>query len=195
MSPASHRPTSLGWQIGQGWQRLTEWGEYQLAKLNFKGPDLPSWPWLAPLGQVLFWLLTAALILGIAWMLYQTVLAYQRQRGNRTLTTALSPAEPALKPAIQWWREAQRLAQQGDYRGACTALYMAGLLHLSESQTVPYGASRTDGEYLRRLPPQAPSRPYELLIRTHERLTFGQGQATAETYQRCRRAYEEIVSS
>ena len=40
-----------------------------------------------------------------------------------------------------------------------------------------------------RLPP----RPYQLLIRTHERLTFGNAVANEETYQRCRRAYQEIA--
>ncbi|NJL50125.1 MAG: DUF4129 domain-containing protein [Leptolyngbyaceae cyanobacterium SM2_5_2] len=57
---------------------------------------------------------------------------------------------------------------------------------------MPYQVSRTDGEYLQSMAAQ-PSRPYELLIRTHERLTFGQALATEETYQRCRRAYQEIA--
>jgi len=86
------------------------------------------------------------------------------------------------------------LAQQGDYAAACKALYMAGLARLNDTETVPYRPSRTDGEYLAQLV-DGSNRPYELLIRTHERLTFGDGQATEETYQRCRRAYQEIAQS
>jgi hypothetical protein len=71
---------------------------------------------------------------------------------------------------------------------------MAGLARLNDTETVIYRPSRTDGEYLAQLV-DASNRPYELLIRTHERLTFGDGQATEETYQRCRRAYQEIAQS
>jgi len=89
-------------------------------------------------------------------------------------------------------RELIALAQQGDYAGACQALYMAGLARLNDTEAVLYRPSRTDGEYLDCIVAQ-PSRPYELLIRTHERLVYGDAPATEETYQRCRRAYQEIA--
>ena len=71
---------------------------------------------------------------------------------------------------------------------------MAGLARLNDTETVLYRPSRTDGEYLTCIAAH-PSRPYELLIRTHERLTYGETLATEETYQRCRRAYQEIAQS
>ncbi len=192
MSNPSHRTSSLAWQIGQGIQRVGEWSEYHLSKLDIDGPNLPRWPWLEPLGRGLFWLVVAALALWLGWLLYRGVVTYQ-QRRRRGMTQPPATREEALRQAADWWRQAQQLAQVGDYAGACTALYMAALVRLNDTDRVPYRVSRTDGEYLNAITAQ-PSRPYELLIRTHERLTFGQTPATEETYQRCRRAYQEIAS-
>jgi hypothetical protein len=193
MSDLPHRTSSLAWQIGQRLQRLSEWSEYQFSRLDIDGPNLPTWPWLEPLGRVLFWLTVATLILWMGWLLYRGLMAYlHRRHQRRGVTQQSTSAEVALKQVADWWRQAQRLAQAGDYAGACTALYMAALIRLNDADLVPYQVSRTDGEYLDCITAQ-PSRPYELLIRTHERLTFGSALATEETYQRCRRAYQEIA--
>jgi hypothetical protein len=189
----AHRTNSLGWQIRQGAQRLGEWWEYQTSRLDIEGPVLPDWRWLEPLGRGLFWLFIAALTLWIVWLLYRAVKSLLEQREGTPVATRSGPSEEVLRQAAQWWREAQDLAQRGDYAGACRALYMAGLIRLNDTQVVPYLSSRTDGEYLFCIDQQTAPRPYQLLIRTHERLTFGDATANEETYQRCRRAYQEIA--
>lgn len=195
MADLPHRTNSLTWQIRQSFQNLGEWFEYQFSRVDVDGPDLPHWPWLEPLARGLFWVMVAALALWVGWLLYQGITAYlnQRPQGARIQPTA-SPSEAALKQAAYWWHEAQKFAQQGDYAAACKALYMAGLARLNDSETVLYRPSRTDGEYLDCIAAN-PSRPYELLIRTHERIVYGDAPATEETYQRCRRAYQEIAQS
>ncbi|MBE9158551.1 DUF4129 domain-containing protein [Nodosilinea sp. LEGE 06152] len=194
MADLPHRTNSLAWQVRQGWQNLGEWLEYQFAQVDIDAPPLPRWPWLEPLARGLFWVMVAALALWIGWLVYRGFTAYlnQRQPRGTGVTPKTAASEAALKQATYWWREAQRLAQQGDYAAACTALYMAGLARLNDTETVLYRASRTDGEYLTCIP-APPSRPYELLIRTHERIVYGKALATEETYQRCRRAYQEIA--
>jgi hypothetical protein len=193
MFPDAHRTNSLGWQIRQGFQRLGEWWEYQTSKLDFEGPDTPDWGWLEPLGRGLFWVLVAALALGAAWLLYQGIKALLGRQTGTLVTTTAGPSEEMLRQAAQYWREAQDLAKEGDYAEACRALYMAGLIRLNDTETVPYLPSRTDGEYLFYIDQQTAPRPYQLLIRTHERLKFGGAVATEEMYQRCRRAYGEIA--
>jgi hypothetical protein len=191
MADLSHRSNSLGWQLRRGQQQAGEWLEYQLNQVDIDAPALPHWPWLDPLGRALFWLAVTALVATALWMIYRAGTTYRgswRDRSPKSWDS--SPPQERLQQAQQWWTQAQTLAQQGDFAGACQALYMAGLLRLNETQAIPYQASRTDGEYLQAL---AAQRPYQLLIRTHERLTFGNEFATAETYQRCRRAYEEII--
>ncbi|QQE63767.1 hypothetical protein GFS31_04360 [Leptolyngbya sp. BL0902] len=189
----SHCTHSFSWQIRQTVQRTGEWFDYQFSRINIDGPGIQSWDWLEPLARGLFWLMVAGLALWLAWLLYQGGMAYLNRPKIPGAMTTQAIREEALKQAAYWWKEAQRLAQAGDYAAACKALYMAGLARLNDTETVPYRSSRTDGEYLACLEP--PNRPYELLIRTHERLTFGDGQATEETYQRCRRAYQEIAQS
>lgn len=193
MSVLSHRSDSVSWQVRQVVQRMGEWFDYQFSRINIDGPEIESWTWLEPLARGLFWLMVTGLALWLAWLLYQGVMAYLNRPQIPGAMTTQAIREEALKQAAYWWKEAQRLAQQGDYAAACKALYMAGLARLNDTETVIYRPSRTDGEYLACLAPS--NRPYELLIRTHERLTFGDGQATEETYQRCRRAYQEIAQS
>lgn len=197
MADLPHRINSPAWQLRQAMQNLGEWFEYQFSRIDIDGPEVPRWPWLGPVAEGLFWVMVAALTLWTGWLIYRGIIAYldQRQRQAATRATQFSaPTAAALKQAAHWWREAQRLAQQGDYAAACKALYMAGLARLNDSETVLYRPSRTDGEYLDCMAAN-PSRPYELLIRTHERLTYGDAPATEETYQRCRRAYQEIAQS
>jgi Domain of unknown function (DUF4129) len=195
MADLAHRTNSLPWQIRQAGQNVGEWFEYQFSQVDIDQPEVPNWGWLGPAAEGLFWCAIAALTLWTGWLLYRAILAYldYRQRQVKSGAAQFStPTEAALKQAAHWWREAQRLAQQGNYAGACQALYMAGLARLNDTERVLYRASRTDGEYLDCIAAD-PSRPYELLIRTHERLTYGEVLATEETYQRCRRAYQEIA--
>jgi hypothetical protein len=193
MPDLPHRTNSLAWQTRQGFQNLGEWFEYQFSRVDVNGPDIPQWRWLGSVAEGLFWCAIAALTLWTAWLLYRGITAYLNQRQRRVRPAQRStPSEAALKQAAHWWREAQRLAQQGDYTAACKALYMAGLARLNDTETVLYRPSRTDGEYLDCIAAN-PSRPYELLIRTHERIVYGDTPATEEIYQRCRRAYQEIA--
>lgn len=193
MADLPHRINSPAWQLRQAMQNLGEWFEYQFSRIDVDGPEVPRWPWLGPVAEGLFWVMVAALTLWTGWLIYRGLVAYLNQRQAKTgATQAFAPTEAALKQAAHWWREAQRLAQQGDYAAACQALYMAGLARLNDTERVLYRASRTDGEYLDCIATD-PSRPYELLIRTHERITYGNAPATEETYQRCRRAYQEIA--
>ncbi|TVQ07673.1 MAG: DUF4129 domain-containing protein [Leptolyngbya sp. DLM2.Bin27] len=196
MSHLPHQINSPPWRARQGIQNLGEWWEYQVARLDIDGPAVPRWPWLGPVAEGLFWLMVAALCLWTGWLIYRGLVAYfdQRQQAKTGATQVAAPTAAALKQAAHWGREAQQLAQQGDYAAACQALYMAGLARLNDTEAVLYRPSRTDGEYLDRIAFH-PSRPYELLIRTHERLVYGNALATEETYQRCRRAYQEIAQS
>ena len=114
-----------------------------------------------------------------------------------------SADEEAQHSVSYWWWQAQTVAKAGNYGEACKALYRATLQQLHEREVLRHLSSRTDGEYLtglaKRLSRNAGEeglsvpRPYQLLIGTHERLTFGGAIASAEMFKRCRRAYEEIT--
>lgn len=200
MPSAAYNSSSLGWQVRQGIQRFREWAEYRASQTDV---DLPDWNWpdwnLPPeVGQILFWSGIAAVSIWLGWLLFRALEPAVKQWLAReqkwvTLGGAQVVSVDEAHSDQYWWQQAQACAQQGQYGEACKALYRATLQQLHDSQRLLHKSSRTDGEYLEKLGQDRPlSRPYQLLIGTHERLVFGSAIASAETFQRCRQAYEEL---
>lgn len=196
MSRDSYNTDSLLWQARQTMQRFREWIEYQVSQWDVDPPDLPHSPWSRTLGQGLFWLLTSVLVIWLIWLICRALAPTIRQwlkQDRQWLARGVGAPSPVATHSPQyWWRQAQVHAQQGNYQAACRALYRATLQQLNDTQTLLHDPSRTDGEYLQSLENSTLFRPYQLIIRTHERLTFSWAIASAEMFQRCRRAYKEI---
>ncbi len=200
MSSAAYNSSSLGWQVRQGIQRFLEWAEYRASQADV---DLPDWNWpdwnLPPeVGQILFWSGVAVVAIWLGWLLFRAlepVVAQWLTQGQKWVRLGgdRTSSVDEVHSAQYWWQQAQIDAQQGQYGDACKALYRATLQQLHDSQRLLHQSSRTDGEYLEKLSQDRPlPRPYQLLIGTHERLVFGRAIASAETFQRCCQAYEEL---
>ncbi len=189
--------TSLAWELRHLGKNFSEWLQYQLANQDNTPPEdlppsfaLPEW-----IGNLLFWLAIAAGVLWLTWVLVQLLDRYSAHTRGRT------PRQPQIETLIAepertvaaWLREARDHEQQGNWRGACRALYFAALQVLHDREWVPHLVSRTDGEYLQAIEPLKRRRPLQLLIRTHERSHFGADPLTAANLQHCRQAYEEIT--
>lgn len=195
MAADSFESTTWGWQLRQTGQRLREWIDYQLSRPDFDRPDLPSWSLPEALLRGVFWVLVVGLALWLSWLLYRLLTNYAQHRHRLgTASVTRSPSDATTHSADYWWRQANQLAQAGRYPEACRALYLAALQILHDRQQILHDPSRTDGEYLQHLIDQSQTRPYELLIRTHERAAFGDVAPSAEAYQRCQQAYREIQS-
>lgn len=194
MSAGSFETNSLGWQVRQLRRQLNEWFEYQWSQLDIDPPPLPQWSWPEAFGRGLFWLIVVGLALGLSWLLCRQLMRLWR-RQHRTGAVLTTAATIPTRSAQHWWHQANTYAQQQQYREACRALYLAALQHLNDRQILPHDRSRTDGEYLQSLEPILQTQPYQLLIRTHERIEFGDISIGLDNYQRCRRAYQEIQKS
>lgn len=206
MSRDAYNTDSLHWQARQTLRRFQEWLEYQFSQSDVDFPEFPNWTWSEDIAKAIFWILVAALTLWIVWLLYKALAdPIRRWLDKDQKWVTLGRAEMPVKTysTQHWLKQAQAQAQQGNYGEACKALYRATLQRLHDTQTLLHDPSRTDGEYLAGLAqpsekletteePVSP-RPYQLLIGTHERLTFGRAIASAEMFKRCRRAYEEIT--
>ncbi len=185
MLAATYEKTSLPWS----WQQTErQWSEQVEAWLtSSQTPDLAG---LETPGQILAIVLAVLFALGLLGLLgrwLMRLLAVAPVRLSRTAPTV--PTAPTDSTA--WWVRAQDLRQTGDYRGACLALYRALLQLLAEREIAAQQASRTDGEYRRLLAAHPRAEAARELIGVHERLAFGNGEATAETFERCCRAYEQ----
>ncbi|ASC73633.1 hypothetical protein XM38_046040 [Halomicronema hongdechloris C2206] len=189
----AYATSNLGWQLRLLLQRLGEAWEFFWSRWQWQPADSPQWTLPEPLRQVLLGLILAGLGLWLAWMLYRMGANWWHQPGQwqRRRPTSVSTSQAASSPVR--WQQAQHWAQQGDYRQACHILYLAALQYLHQQQHLPANPSYTDGDYLDQVSQLAQPRPYQLLIRTHERLEFGNHPAAADTYERCRRAFQEIM--
>lgn len=185
---------SLGWQVQLLQQQLGEWFERLLTGAQAPSANSPNWSvpaWVLPL---LFLTIAIALILWIGWQLYRLLSPYLLinlfpRRAHPKDTAGRDSVE--LVPGARWVVRSRTYAQQGNYRAACQALYMAVLQQLDDRKILPGDRSRTDGEYLRFLQTQSNPRPYQVLFRTHERLCFDEAEISEAQFIDCEQAYRE----
>jgi len=119
--------------------------------------ELPEWAitafrWLARLIEVLLWVGVVALLVWVGLRIYRSGLGggVGRRRvpelaviaGQRVTADSL-PAD-VVGSARQAW-------QRGDRRAAAALLYRAALAHLQRERQVPFRASDTEGDCLRRV--------------------------------------------
>ena len=198
MASGTFEKSSADWWIQQRQQQVGEWVESWLS--GFRLGNLGSEDWALPewLLQGFFWTVIGGLVAGLGWQLYQIFQPYVENYLRQGRSRSPSLSTPVQQSAAAWVDRSRHAQQQGNYREACRSLYMASLYHLSDRHLIRQEESRTDGEYLNLISqsdlPQIYPNPYQLLIRTHERLCFSDVAISAETFERCWQAYQEIQS-
>jgi hypothetical protein len=186
--------SSIDWWIQQQQQQIGEWIEslfagFRLGNLGSEDWALPEW-----FLQGFFWTVIVGLVAGLGWQLYRIFKPYVEDYLRRGRLRSPSLSNPVEQSASGWLERSRYAQQQGNYREACRSLYMASLHHLSDRHLIRHEESRTDGEYLNLILQIDPPQPYQLLIRTHERLHFSDAAISAEMFERCWQAYQEIQS-
>ncbi|MCU0567305.1 MAG: DUF4129 domain-containing protein [Oculatellaceae cyanobacterium Prado106] len=196
-SSGTFEKTSFQWQIQQQQQRLGEWFESLFSGWDSSSYNSPDWTIPDWFLRGFFWFFVVATLAWLGWQLYPLIAPYIARgwRGG----DERSPTPPTTSPyqefsIAEWVAQSRTAQQQGDYRTACRALYMAMLHHLHDRNLIRQEPGLTDGEYLTRLQRIPQSHPYQLLIRTHERLHFSDTKISAQTCDRCWQAYQEIQS-
>jgi hypothetical protein len=189
----SFEKDSFGWRIHLLQQQIGEWFERLFAS-NQAPANLPNWSIPDWVYRLLFWAIALSFALWIGWQLYRLLSPYwlknfsaNRKRSKK----ADSQTHPEFVPAARWVVRSRTFAQEGRYREACHALYMAILQQLDDRKILASDRSRTDGEYLRFLQTQPNPRPYLVLFRTHERLCFSDIEISEAQFIDCEQAYRE----
>lgn len=183
--------SGFNWEMQKFFQRVGEGFE----GLFNRAPNLPTTePPPSWVSQLFFWVILAGMALLAGRWLYLLLRPYVHPFLNSIFSSPQVRATQAAPPvAIADWLARSRQAQQkGHYGEACRALYMAALHHLDQQNLIPLDSSRTDGEYLRLTGQLDRPIPYQTLIRTHERLCFGQATISAEECDRCWQAYKDL---
>lgn len=198
--PPEFRQTSPGWVVGRVLRNLGEWVQLTFFSNDEQlGDYFPDWQIPEWVFEAVFWTVAVLLIAGASWQLYRWLAPYLagllKQRDE---FVSVGQVDAAPQTSVDEWVARSRQAQQaGDYREACRALYMAALQRLNDADLIRQQRSRTDGEYLSlltQLPQVARSPAYALLVQTHEQLCFGDRPITAEQYQQCQQAFQEIAA-
>ncbi len=182
--------TNWLWQIEQIQQRLGEWIE---AKLKFAAPKQGMPAWLVSSISYLLWFL---LIASIAWVMYLILNRYGQQLRRHRPAKEPAPQPVRNYTVAELLAQAQQFQNQRNYSEACRYLYLAMLQRLNDANLVPHQTSRTDREYaafLSHLPKVAPIMAQsKVLLQTHEQLQFADRTITADGFNSCQQAYNQL---
>ncbi|MGG6266845.1 DUF4129 domain-containing protein [Leptolyngbya sp. AN03gr2] len=197
MAAEQFQKTDFNWQLQQFFRQVGEWIELNFPQVQPpNAPDVPNWwfpSWWLEAG---FWTLIGLFVLWLGFQIYLAVRSYltRNQAQMAKFLDRRSTAEKELTIA-QWVRSAQEFQQQGNYREASRALYMAMLQRLNETKLIPGDQSRTDREYSRLVQLLPQSESYQMLLETHELLHFSNAPISAEMFDRVQKAYGNIERS
>ena len=194
MAADSFDKNSLGWQLQQLGQRVSEWLEARFPKSSPNLPQVPEWSFPTGILEGLFWAIVLSAVLLLSWQLVRLLTFYlaRSQAHSAQLKLQKTTAKAEERTVAGWIRQMQEFQRQGNYREACRALYLAMLQRLNDTRLVAHQSSRTDGEYWQVVQPLPQSQAYQTLIRAHEQLCFGDATVSADLFDRCQQAYQEI---
>ncbi|MBD1842913.1 DUF4129 domain-containing protein [Cyanobacteria bacterium FACHB-63] len=195
MAAEQFQRSDFNWQIQQFFRRVGEWIELRFPRVQAPNlPDAPNWwfpSWWLEAG---FWVLVSLAVAWLGFQIYLWIRAYlNRNQAEIAKFFDRTTSHPEKERTIAGWvKSAQEFQQQGNYREASRALYMAMLQRLNETKLIVIDKSRTDQEYSRlvQLLPQAES--YQMLLETHELLCFSDTPISAEMFDRVQYAYGNI---
>lgn len=169
----------LSEQIGEIWRRLIEW----LASLFPGGGQ-------SPIAQAIVIAIAAvALAIGVAM-----AIRFLPKPRKRVLQEAAVPID-SISEAADWRAEAARLAQKGQYREACRALYLAAAVALGERGLLVQDDAKTNWERLRAARSDGREDVYRLLTpATHrfDAIWYGRFPADEAEYAKFERILAEI---
>lgn len=187
----TYEKNSFGWQIQQLQHRLSEW--WERLTLPEGQVDVPNWSIPEWLFRSVFWLIAVVLAIWVGLRLYRLLYPYLNLTWLERPSQVTPPSSHSTDFSVaEWLQRSRKFAQQGNYREACRALYLATLQRLHDIDLIPSQPSRTDGEYLDMLQTLPDPRPYEVLMQTHEQLCFSKTDISRDSFDRCQRAYQAI---
>jgi hypothetical protein len=130
--------------------------------------------------QVVIWAMAIATVLVLVYTLVRRVSRIKKQFANKT--RGASDIEE-LQDAAGWRRQAERLALQNEYKGACRALYLSLLQGFHEHGITEFSPARTNYEYSYALAkyPEMQQR-FKLIAERVETIWFGNRLAGDEDY-------------
>jgi Domain of unknown function (DUF4129) len=178
---------SWSWQVDRVGQQLGEWLETKF-KFNTPRSNLPEW--LVQAISNLLWFLLAAGAVGVLYLVLRKYIPSIDFR--RLWPKSVQPQRVPTYSVAELLAQAQQYQAQHNYSEAGRYLYLAMLQRLNDASIVPHQSSRTDREYAILLGQIPIVRTGDLLLQTHEQLQFADRPLSAEQFDRCQQAYQQL---
>lgn len=174
-----HRLQELAQQIAQWLQELLE--------LIFKhrGPGHSDTRGISTFLQYLLYFAGAAALLIIVYLLLKRFLERKKEEDAKKSKASVSIEQ--ILDSQGYAAEAEKLAAEGNFRGACRALYLSLLQVLHENSVAKFAPAKTNYEYRYLLAKHEELLsnfiPFAELV---EEMWFGQKKADTNDYESCR---------
>ena len=155
----------------------------------------PRWTWgglgpiLAAIANATVWLLVAAAVGGVLWLIARAILNARRDRrvaekpAPRPAEVVHDPTAHALETmtdAERLLREAQEHARRGELDRAASLYLAAALRALDRRGAIRIARHRTNGEYVRSCKEAEAKPDLRAIVREVDRVQFGRESATPE---------------
>ncbi len=157
-------------------------------------PNAPAnTPGAGPVARLLAFLGSPLLLIILALAFAAVIIFFVTRRLRRRAAKPTVDVAPP-RTAAEWWRSADLLAAQGDYRAAVRALFLGTLTEFDERRLVAFDPALTDREYLREAQRQQwwliePLRPFVRLV---ESIVYADAPCHATEYARARAFTDDL---
>lgn len=155
--------------------------------------ELSDLGFISPYVEVITWIIVVAVVLFLVFIIVKLVLHY-RQTEKKEFQSLLSDIQETLN-SKSWADRAVVYYQQGNYRSACRALYMAVIFFLDEKEVIKYDKAKTNFEYLQTVRSQeALYENLKPIVKTFEYLWYGEHNGTEKDYEACLAHYKQVTN-
>jgi len=150
--PEYQKPVEKAENPAGDWiKRLLEWIASWFPKFNPSGSGFSGF---AGLGNIVFWVLIAGIILGLGFLVYKLAPLLiprfrRRDKKEKKDRVILGEKIGEDQTAEDLFGEAERLAREGDLRGAIRKGYIALLCEMSDRKLIGLARHKTNRDYLR----------------------------------------------
>ena len=172
--------------LGNGIKRFFKW---VVDHLSFGDGDGASV--IATLGA---WAAVIGFLVLLAWVIRKLI---GSARGQAGIDVSVDDAAYEMPSARLLIKQAAKLAESGDYRGAFRAAYIASIAYLDDIRALRFERSRTNWEYLRELKQGGHEKPHnelQPLTADFDRKIYGREACGYKDYLNAAGVYDRLSS-
>jgi hypothetical protein len=176
----------VGTWVGNGIQKFFKWVIGHLSFGDGSGASV--------IATLAAWTMALGFVVLVGWVIKKLV---DGAHGQARVDESVGEASYEMPSAKLLIKQAAKLAESGDYRGAFRAAYLASIAYLDECRALRFERSRTNWEYLRELKQGGHEKPHgelQPLTADFDRKIYGRENCEREDYLNAAGVYDRLSS-